>query len=104
VRIISIALLSAAALFDACSTTQHVTLGKTAITEPIRTVAQTPAEGNSAEINLNLEGALTKEGVPVKQPLPQGTNRSKDVDSRVTHVDVLRWDLPMYMPPRCRDG
>jgi hypothetical protein len=96
-RFISIALLSTAALFAGCSTTQHVTLGKTMITKPIRTVAQVPAEGNSAEMNLNLEGALTKEGVSVKQSLPQGTNRSKDVDALVTYVDVWRWDLLMYM-------
>lgn len=96
-RFLSIALISAAALFAGCSTTQHVTLGKATITKPIRTVSQVVAEGNSPEMNANLEGALMKEGLSVKQPLPQGTNRSKDVDALVTYVDVWRWDLVMYM-------
>jgi hypothetical protein len=50
-------------LWISCSSTQHVTLRKTTITKPIRTVAQVPAQGSSAEMNLHLEGALTKEGV-----------------------------------------
>lgn len=96
-RLIAAALLTAAALMAGCSTTQQVTLTKLSHDKPIRTVAQVAAEGNSPEMNTNLEGALTKEGLALKQPLPQGTTRAKDVDALVSYTDVWRWDLVMYM-------
>lgn len=96
-RFIAAAVLTAAAFLAGCSTTQQVTLTKPSHNKPIRTVAQVPADGNSPEMNLNLEGALTREGLALKPPLPQGTTRSKDVDALVSYTDVWRWDLVMYM-------
>jgi hypothetical protein len=80
-----------------CTTTQQVTLAKASIPKQFSTVAQVAADGNSPQMDTNLEAAMTKEGLTVRGRLPAGTKTAKDVDSLVSYVDVWRWDLVMYM-------
>lgn len=80
-----------------CSTTQEVMLAKISPTQQITTVAQVPEEGNSQEMNDNLDKALAAQGVTVKAPLPSGTRKSSGVDAIVSYTDVWRWDLTMYL-------
>ncbi len=80
-----------------CSTTQQVTLTKAAPAAPIATVAQVWAEGNSAQMDTNLDAALVKAGLTVKPRLPAGTTTAPGIDALVSYVDVWRWDVVMYM-------
>ena len=90
-------LLLAAVLASGCSTSQQVRLAKMSPHPPIKTVAQSVQDGNSAEMNKYLVTALHDEGLAVKAPLPAGTRTSVDVDAIVSYVDVWRWDMTMYM-------
>ena len=85
------------AVFAGCSTTQEVTLAKSTNNKIIVTVSQVVDEGNSPQMDTNLEAALVKEGLTVRPKLPAGTARSKDVDALVSYVDVWRWDIVMYL-------
>lgn len=84
-------------LLAACSTTQTVTLAKTNIASPVKSVAQVPGEDNSPQMDANLNTALQAEGVQIKAPLPVGTRKSDDADAIITYVDVWRWDIAMYL-------
>lgn len=90
-------LLLAAVLASGCSTSQQVRLAKMSPHPPIATVAQSPQDGNSPEMNKHLSDALRDEGLTVKAPLPAGTRSSPGVDAIVSYVDVWRWDMTMYM-------
>ena len=92
-----VTIVSVLAATAGCSTTQQITLGKSATSKRIATVAQVMDDGNSPQMDTNLEAALTKEGLTVGAKLPLGTKTTKDVDVLVSYVDVWRWDLVMYM-------
>ncbi len=85
------------AFTSGCSTTQEVTLAKTSYTKKLASVAQVVQDGNSAQMDQNLERAFAKEGLSLRTKLPAGTTRSKDVDALVSYVDVWRWDVVMYL-------
>lgn len=85
------------ALFAGCSTTQEIVLAKASPSKKVVTVAQIPEDGNSTQMNANLEAALLKEGVTLKAPLPAGTRKSPAADAIISYVDVWRWDLAMYL-------
>ncbi len=80
-----------------CSTTQQVTLTNSTPGQPITTVSQVSAEGNSAQMDTHLEAALAQAGLTVKGKLPAGTTTATEVDALVSYVDVWRWDVVMYM-------
>ena len=80
-----------------CSTTQQVTLAKSTVAKQISSVAQVSADGNSVQMDTNLEAAVTKNGLSLKAKLPAGTGKSKDADALISYVDVWRWDIVMYM-------
>ena len=84
-------------VMSGCSTTQQVTLAKASPTKAIAAVAQTPQEGNSAEMTGHLIAALQAEGVSIKAPLPAGTRTTTDVDAIISYGDSWRWDLVMYL-------
>lgn len=89
--------LSLSVLLLGCATTQEVTVTKSSIANPIKTIAQVRDAGNSPEMDGNLSIALQKNGLTVRQPLPQGIRQSSEVDTLVSYVDVWRWDIVMYM-------
>lgn len=87
----------ATALFGAgCATHQDVLLAKAA-PPPVTTIAQVPADGNSAEMDGFVRTALVQNGFNVRAPLPAGTRKSDEVDAIVSYVDVWRWDIVMYL-------
>ncbi len=67
------------------------------VKSPIRTVALTPQDGNSAEVDAYMVDALTAVGVEVRQPLKAGEKISSNVDAVVSYTDLWRWDLVTYM-------
>lgn len=87
----------ASLLLFGCATTKDVMLAKASPAHQVRTVAQTPQDDNSSDMNTNLLSALSKEGLTVKAPLPAGTRKSAEVDAIVSYSDVWRWDLVMYL-------
>lgn len=84
-------------LVSGCSTTQEVTLSKTADIRPIVSVAQVKEDGNSPQMDAHLISALHKEGLSFTSRLPEGTKTSPNVDALVSYVDVWRWDIVMYL-------
>lgn len=80
-----------------CSTTQNVMLAKISPTRQISTVAQVPEDGNSREMDDNLDQALMAQGMTIKAQLPAGTRKASDVDAIVSYTDVWRWDITMYL-------
>ncbi|MGY1457898.1 hypothetical protein ACW5F0_04515 [Luteimonas sp. A534] len=90
------AALAAALFLSACATHQDVLLAKSA-PPAIVSVAQAPAEGNSAEMDVAVRNALLANGFTVQAPLPAGTRTSDGVDAIVSYVDVWRWDIVMYL-------
>ena len=80
-----------------CATHQNVLLAKAKPSGKIVTVARVPDEGNSPEMNANLEAALQQQGLQVRAPLPTGTRTTSEVDATVSYVDVWRWDIAMYL-------
>lgn len=86
----------ALALLSGCSTKQEVMLAK-ASPAKILSVAQTPEEGNSREMDAHLAGALTAQGLEVKPALPAGSRKAGEVDAIASYIDVWRWDIAMYM-------
>lgn len=91
------ALLAASAMVMAgCSTSQEVLLAKQAPPQ-IVTIAQTPDDGNSPEMDAFLQKALIKQGYSVQAPLQKGTRKSSDVDAIISYIDVWRWDIVMYL-------
>lgn len=79
-----------------CATHQDVLLAKTT-PPPITTIAQVPADGNSAEMDGLVRTSLVQNGFNVRAPLPAGTRKSDDVDAIISYVDVWRWDIVMYL-------
>jgi hypothetical protein len=80
-----------------CSTTQEVTLTKATNSKQIKSVAITPAEGNSAQMTTALEAALVSSGVTTKATVPAGVRKTNDADAVISYVDVWRWDIVMYL-------
>ncbi|TCV88093.1 hypothetical protein [Sulfurirhabdus autotrophica] len=93
--ILSTALVSF--LLFGCATTKDVMLAKATPTHPVKIVAQALQEGNSSDMNTNLQSALSKEGLTIKAPLPADARKSTEVDAIVSYSDVWRWDLVMYL-------
>lgn len=67
------------------------------VKSPIRTVALTPQDGNSAEVDAYMVNALTAVGLEVRQPLKAGEKISSNIDAVVSYTDLWRWDLVTYM-------
>lgn len=65
--------------------------------ENIVTVALSPQDGNSPEVDSYVADAIISQGVAVAPPLSAGTLKSDQVDAVATYMDVWRWDLAMYM-------
>jgi hypothetical protein len=82
---------------SACSTTQQVMLGKMSIDHPINTLAPVKEEGNSTDMDKNLQAAVLKSGLQLKPALPEGTRKSDGVDALISYKDVWRWDVVMYL-------
>src|SRR5690606_17934637 len=79
-----------------CATHQDVLLAKTA-PPPVTTIAQVPADGNSAEMDGFVRTSLVQNGFNVRAPLPVGTRKSDEVDAIISYVDVWRRDVVMYL-------
>jgi uncharacterized protein (DUF2235 family) len=92
-----LAVILSAAVLSGCSTTQNVLLAKQSLQKQVTSVAHVAAEGNSAQMDANLEAALLKEGLTLRAKLPAGTTTAKDVDALVSYVDIWRWDVVMYL-------
>lgn len=60
------------------------------------TIAQVPADGNSAEMDGFVRTALVQNGFNVRAPLPAGTRKSEEADAILSYVDVWRRDSVMY--------
>jgi hypothetical protein len=95
IRIASIAVL--AATLTACATTQTITAGKPAGAKPIKSVAISPAEGNSPAMDSAMTDALVLDGFTVKSPVPPNARTAESVDAIVRYVDVWRWDIAMFL-------
>lgn len=80
-----------------CATSQNVKLAQNTNARPLATVAMTPSDGNSADMDATLRSALENQGLMPKPQLPAGTRTSPDVDVIVSYVDQWRWDLVMYL-------
>lgn len=93
--ILCIALVSF--LLFGCATKKDVMLAKATPTHQVRTISQAPQDGNSSDMNTNLQSALSKEGLTIKTLLPAGTRKSAEADAIVSYSDVWRWDLVMYL-------
>lgn len=88
---------ASAALLIGCSTTQDITLAKKSYSQDIKTVSQVSADGNSPEMDANLETALLKQGFGLGPKLAPGATTSDRADALVSYVDVWRWDIAMYI-------
>jgi len=95
IRLLSI--LAVTTIVAGCSTTQNISLAKQTPAKLVSSVAHVADENNSAQMDGNLEAALTKEGLLLRGKLPAGTTTAKDVDALVSYVDTWRWDVVMYM-------
>jgi len=95
IRTLIVALVVAFA--SGCSTTQDISLAKVTYTKKINSVAQVAQDGNSQQMDGNLEAALAKEGLALRSKLPAGTATAKDVDALISYIDTWRWDIVMYM-------
>jgi hypothetical protein len=94
---ISVSAFAFAIALSGCATHQQVLLAKAKPNAKIVTVARVPDEGNSPEMDANLEVALQQQGLQVKAPLPAGTRTTSEVDATVSYIDVWRWDIAMYL-------
>jgi hypothetical protein len=80
-----------------CATTQKVNVSKIEPVTSIKTVAQAPDAGNSADMDAVLTAALQTQGLTVKPALRAGTRKAQDVDAVVSYIDSWRWDIAMYL-------
>lgn len=97
IRLLSLFMLATTVFVTGCSTTQEITLAKAEPTKKISKVIQVLEADNSAQMNVNLEAALQKQGFAIKAPLPAGMRKSVDADALISYVDVWRWDVVMYL-------
>lgn len=80
-----------------CSTTQQVVMAKYSQTKHIESIARSPGEGNSPEMDANLDAALLADGLTVKTTVLPETRKSPGVDAVISYVDTWRWDVVMYL-------
>lgn len=80
-----------------CSTTQQVVMAKYSPANPIVSVARSPGEGNSPEMDAHLEAALLADGLTLKSPVSAESRKASGVDAVVSYVDTWRGDVVMYL-------
>jgi len=85
------------ATLAACSTTQEVLIAKGGPTKAIATVARSPGDDNSSDMNSNVDLALAREGLTVKPPVAANVRQSPTVDAVVRYSGTWRWDIVMYL-------
>jgi hypothetical protein len=93
----AIGLVALVVALTGCATSQNVTVGNVAAQKKITTAALVPQEGNSADMDSQVQQQLMAYGITPKSPLPVGTRQSADVDVIVAYADVWRWDVVMYL-------
>lgn len=81
----------------ACSTTQDVLIARTGPTKTITTVARSPGDDNSSDMDTNVELALAHEGLTVRPPVAAGVRQAPNLDAVVSYAGTWRWDIVMYL-------
>ncbi len=93
----SLCLATTCLLLAACGGSYTVTRMSTPLPAQIRSVAVSPMDGNSPEVDGYVRTALIGSGLTPSLPLQAGVRRAEDADTILTYVDVWRWDLHTYM-------
>lgn len=95
-RLILVAALMA--FLTGCATSQQVLVGQIRTQQQkLTTAALVPQDGNSPEMDSQIQQQLITYGITMKSELPAGTRQSKDVDMLVTYTDHWYWDVVMYL-------
>ena len=95
-RLVLVAALMA--FLTGCATSQQVLVGQMRPQQQkLTTAALVPQDGNSPEMDSQIQQQLVGYGITMKSELPAGTRQSKDVDMLVTYTDHWYWDVVMYL-------